>query len=118
MFFFLQPSHCVTITTPHDQIDAADRAEKAARIKQLVGELQSNLCNVTVMSDPELDSLTNMDPNSLVDITGKDFMDQIKDSGRLGGEAKMWTWLTSPLLYNYYTSLSQFVFIYFFLIII
>ncbi|XP_037827387.1 TNF receptor-associated factor family protein DDB_G0272348, partial [Lucilia sericata] len=76
------PSHYVTITTPHDQTDAADKAEKTARIKQLVGQLQNNLCNVSVMSDPDLDSLSNMDPNSLVDITGKDFMEQLKDSGR------------------------------------
>lgn len=103
----LQPSHYVTITTPHDQTDAADKAEKTARIKQLVGQLQNNLCNVSVMSDPDLDSLSNMDPNSLVDITGKDFMEQLKDSGRLGGEAQMWTWLTSPVLYNYHTSMSQ-----------
>ncbi|XP_046811808.1 DNA fragmentation factor subunit alpha-like [Lucilia cuprina] len=75
------PSHYVTITTPHDQTDAADKAEKTARIKQLVGQLQNNLCNVSVMSDPDLDSLSNMDPNSLVDITGKDFMEQLKDSG-------------------------------------
>ena len=102
----LQPSHYVTITTPHDQTDAADKAEKTARIKQLVGQLQNNLCNVSVMSDPDLDSLSNMDPNSLVDITGKDFMEQLKDSGRLGGEAQMWMWLSSPVLYNSHTSMS------------
>ncbi|KNC27764.1 hypothetical protein FF38_06956, partial [Lucilia cuprina] len=79
---WIDPSHYVTITTPHDQTDAADKAEKTARIKQLVGQLQNNLCNVSVMSDPDLDSLSNMDPNSLVDITGKDFMEQLKDSGR------------------------------------
>lgn len=96
-FFLLQPSHYVAVTNPNDQTDATmtDVAAKTARIKQLVGQLQNNLCNVSVMSDPDLDSLSNMDPNSLVDITGKDFMEQLKDSGRLGGEAQMW-WLYPP----------------------
>ncbi|XP_053967401.1 DNA fragmentation factor subunit alpha [Anastrepha ludens] len=62
--------------------DTTDAAAETARIKQLVGQLQNNLCNVSVLSDPDLDSLSNMDPNSLVDITGKDFMEQLKDSGR------------------------------------
>ena len=37
------------------------------------------------MNDQDLESLSNMDPNCLVDITGKEFMEQLKDSGRLGG---------------------------------
>lgn len=65
-------------------MDATDAASKTAQIQQLVGQLQNNLCNVSVMGVPDLDSLSNMDPNSLVDITGKDFTDQLKDSGRLG----------------------------------
>ncbi|KAL9914701.1 DNA fragmentation factor subunit alpha-like [Glossina fuscipes fuscipes] len=81
---WIDPSHYVEVTNPNDQTDATmtDVAAKTARIKQLVGQLQNNLCNVSVMSDPDLDSLSNMDPNSLVDITGKDFMEQLKDSGR------------------------------------
>uniref|UniRef100_A0A1B0G737 CIDE-N domain-containing protein n=1 Tax=Glossina morsitans morsitans TaxID=37546 RepID=A0A1B0G737_GLOMM len=81
---WIDPSHYVAVTNPNDQTDATmtDVAAKTARIKQLVGQLQNNLCNVSVMSDPDLDSLSNMDPNSLVDITGKDFMEQLKDSGR------------------------------------
>ncbi|XP_012158979.2 LOW QUALITY PROTEIN: DNA fragmentation factor subunit alpha-like, partial [Ceratitis capitata] len=62
--------------------DTTDAAAETARIKQLVGQLQNNLCNVSVLSDPDLDSLSNMDPNSLVDITGKVFLEQLKDSGR------------------------------------
>lgn len=78
--------------------DTTDAVAETARIKQLVGQLQNNLCNVSVLSDPDLDSLSNMDPNSLVDITGKDFMEQLKDSGRLGGEAQMW-WLSPPTIF-------------------
>ncbi|XP_022230718.2 DNA fragmentation factor subunit alpha [Drosophila obscura] len=103
---WIDPTHYVTITTPHgsetvtgngdsspgggvlggscdggDTTDA-NNSESAARIRQLVGQLQNNLCNVSVMNDADLDSLSNMDPNSLVDITGKEFMEQLKDAGR------------------------------------
>ncbi|XP_001958973.3 DNA fragmentation factor subunit alpha [Drosophila ananassae] len=98
---WIDPTHYVTITTPHgtdgptgngdssgggggggagDTTDASN--SETARIRQLVGQLQHNLCNVSVMNDADLDSLSNMDPNSLVDITGKEFMEQLKDAGR------------------------------------
>ncbi|XP_033153939.1 DNA fragmentation factor subunit alpha [Drosophila mauritiana] len=94
---WIDPTHYVTITTPHgneagtgngdlngggegDTTDANN--SESARIRQLVGQLQNNLCNVSVMNDADLDSLSNMDPNSLVDITGKEFMEQLKDAGR------------------------------------
>ncbi|KAH8362342.1 hypothetical protein KR200_000324, partial [Drosophila serrata] len=101
---WIDPTHYVTITTPHgtdvgtgngdpagggggkgaggegDITDASN--SESARIRQLVGQLQNNLCNVSVMNDADLDSLSNMDPNSLVDITGKEFMEQLKDAGR------------------------------------
>ncbi|XP_011198393.1 DNA fragmentation factor subunit alpha [Bactrocera dorsalis] len=96
---WIDPTNYVTITSHHrgsnsgivggglgvgsEQLgDTTDAVAETARIKQLVGQLQNNLCNVSVLSDPDLDSLSNMDPNSLVDITGKDFMEQLKDSGR------------------------------------
>ncbi|XP_030380058.1 DNA fragmentation factor subunit alpha [Scaptodrosophila lebanonensis] len=92
---WIDPTHYVTITTQRatangtgacngenggDTIDA--NHSESARIQQLVGQLQNNLCNVSVMNDADLDSLSNMDPNSLVDITGKEFMEQLKDAGR------------------------------------
>ncbi|XP_034478835.1 DNA fragmentation factor subunit alpha [Drosophila innubila] len=91
---WIDPTHYVTITTPNgtangsisgnpengDTTDA--NSSESARIRQLVGQLQNNLCNVSVMNDADLDSLSNMDPNSLVDITGKEFMEQLKDAGR------------------------------------
>lgn len=48
--------------------------------------MKTNLCNVSVLSEPDLELLSNMDPNSVADITGKDFIEQLKEaSGRLGG---------------------------------
>ncbi|KAH8420965.1 hypothetical protein KR222_000156, partial [Zaprionus bogoriensis] len=93
---WIDPTHYVTITTPNatangggvvpgnpDNGDTTDASNsETARIRQLVGQLQNNLCNVSVMNDADLDSLSNMDPNSLVDITGKEFMEQLKDAGR------------------------------------
>lgn len=66
-----------------DSIDSCD-VEKI-HLKKLVGQLKNNLCNVSVLSEPDLELLSNMDPNSLADITGKDFIEQLKEaSGRLG----------------------------------
>ncbi|XP_034477186.1 uncharacterized protein LOC117783751 [Drosophila innubila] len=42
----------------------------AQRLRKLVGKLQQNLLN-----DADLDKLSNMDPNSLADITGRELKD-------------------------------------------
>ncbi|TDG51108.1 hypothetical protein AWZ03_002471 [Drosophila navojoa] len=42
----------------------------AQRLRKLVGKLQQNLIN-----DADLDKLSNMDPNSLADITGRELKD-------------------------------------------
>lgn len=86
----LQPTHYVTITA-HRNSDTTDSAAANAQrvnLKKIVNELRSNLHNVSVLSEPDLDMITNMDPNSFTDIVGKEFIiDQLKDvSGRLGGE--------------------------------
>lgn len=48
--------------------------------------MKSNICNVSVLSEPDLELLSNMDPNHVADVTGKDFIEQLKEaSGRLGG---------------------------------
>lgn len=76
-------SSSATSGNPDNAGDTTDaNNSETARIRQLVGQLQNNLCNVSVMNDADLDSLSNMDPNSLVDITGKEFMEQLKDAGR------------------------------------
>lgn len=49
--------------------------------------MKSNICNVSVLSEPDLELLSNMDPNHVADVTGKDFIEQLKEaSGRLGGD--------------------------------
>lgn len=49
--------------------------------------MKTNLCNVSVLNEPDLELLSNMDPNSVADITGRDFIEQLKEaSGRLGGQ--------------------------------
>lgn len=84
---WMDATHYVTISSRRNTSDATDATDaESAQLKKLVGQLQNNLCNVSVVSGPDLDSLSNMDPNSLVDITGKDFVESIKDSsGRFGG---------------------------------
>lgn len=86
-YLTFQPTHYVTITTRRDSADSTDCADvERVHLKKLVGQLKNNLCSVSVLSEPDLELLSNMDPNSLADITGKDFIEQLKEaSGRLGG---------------------------------
>ncbi|XP_055703149.1 DNA fragmentation factor subunit alpha [Phlebotomus papatasi] len=82
---WMDPTHYVTITTRRDSADSTDCADvERVHLKKLVGQLKNNLCSVSVLSEPDLELLSNMDPNSLADITGKDFIEQLKEaSGRL-----------------------------------
>lgn len=88
LFFFcsLQPTHYLTISSHGsneiDSIDSAGNGEKV-HLKKLVGQMKSNLCNISILSEPDLELLSNMDPNEVADITGRDFVEQLKEtSGR------------------------------------
>lgn len=85
---FYQPTHYVTITTRRNSTDTTDSPDvERVHLKKLVGQLKNNLYNVSVLSEPDLEMITNMDPNSVADITGKDFIEQLKEvSGRLAGD--------------------------------
>lgn len=87
-FNFTQPTHYVTITTRRNSTDTTDSPDvERVHLKKLVGQLKNNLYNVSVLSEPDLEMITNMDPNSVADITGKDFIEQLKEvSGRLAGD--------------------------------
>lgn len=76
----------MTITTARNSDDTTDSADvERVHLKKIVGQLKNNLYNVAVLSEPDLEMITNMDPNSVADITGKDFIEQLKEvSGRLG----------------------------------
>jgi DNA fragmentation factor, 45 kD, alpha subunit len=82
-FSFQQPTHYLTISSHNDdQIDASGDGEKV-QLKKLVGQMKTNLCNISILSEPDLELLSNMDPNSVADITGREFVDQLKEtSGR------------------------------------
>lgn len=78
-------------------------------LKKIVGQLRNNICNVSVLSDPDLEMLSNMDPTNMADITGIDFIEQLKEvSGRLGGETGYF--LGSLLKYIFDVSMSLFHF--------
>lgn len=80
---FTQPTHYLTITSHNsdDTIDSGD-VEKV-QLKKLVGKMKTNLCNISILSEPDLELLANMDSDSVADITGRDFVEQLKEtSGR------------------------------------
>lgn len=85
MIFFRpsQPTHYLTITSHNsdDTIDSGD-VEKV-HLKKLVGKMKTNLCNISILSEPDLELLSNMDPNNVADITGLEFVETLKEtSGR------------------------------------
>lgn len=84
----IQPTRYVTITTRRNSDDTTDGGDaERVNLKKIISQLKNNLHNLSVLSEPDLEMLTNMDPNSVVDITGKDFIDQLKEvSGRLAVE--------------------------------
>jgi len=80
---WFDPTHYLTITS-HDSDDTDSGDVEKIQLKKLVGKMKTNLCNISILSEPDLELLTNMDPNSVADITGRDFVEQLKDvSGRI-----------------------------------
>lgn len=68
------------------QMDQVDDAKGGAELAGLVGKLTQNLCHVSLLGGADLELLSDMDPESLVDITFPDkmFLEQIKEaSGRI-----------------------------------
>lgn len=80
---WIDPTHYVTITT-HKESSSGDTTDspevERIHLKKLVAQMKSNLCNVSVLSEPDLELLSNMDPNSVADITGRDFIEQLKEA--------------------------------------
>lgn len=66
-------------------MDQVDDSKGGAELAGLVGKLKHNLCHVSLLGGEELELLSDMDPESLVDITFPDkiFLEQLKEaSGR------------------------------------
>lgn len=68
-----------------DQVDDAvkgDGGGGGAQLAGLVGKLKNNLCHVSLLNGPELELLSDMDPESLVDITFPDkiFLEHLKEA--------------------------------------
>ncbi|XP_071051004.1 DNA fragmentation factor subunit alpha-like [Onthophagus taurus] len=78
---------------PHCRIstDQLDDGKSGPELAGLVGKLKSNLCHVSLLGGPELELLSDMDPDSIVDITFPDkiFLEQLKEaSGRYLSEKR------------------------------
>ena len=72
-----------------DQLD--DGKGTGPELAGLVGKLKHNLCHVSLLGGAELELLSDMDPDSLVDITFPDkiFLEQLKEaSGRYLSEKR------------------------------
>lgn len=66
-------------------MDQIDDAKGGMELAGLVGKLKHNLCHVSLLGGAELELLSDMDPDSIADITYPDriFLEQLKEaSGR------------------------------------
>lgn len=82
-FLFEQPTQYLTITT-HNDDDAVENGDvEKIHLKKLISLLKTNLCNVSILSDPDLQLLSTLDANSVADVITKDYVEQLKEaSGR------------------------------------
>lgn len=72
-------------------VDQVDDGKGGPELAGLVGKLKHNLCHVSLLGGAELELLSDMDPDSLVDITFPDkiFLEQLKEaSGRYLSEKR------------------------------
>ncbi|XP_074030397.1 lipid transferase CIDEB [Leptinotarsa decemlineata] len=94
-FGTLDPNTCLMVLTegqnwfpksPPLRLNIDDVDNKGERdLVNLVGKLKHNMCHVSLLGGADLELLSDMDPESLVDITFPDriFLDQLKEvSGR------------------------------------
>lgn len=72
-------------------MDQLDDAKGGMELAGLVGKLKHNLCHVSLLGGAELELLSDMDPDSIADITYPDrvFLEQLKEaSGRFLSEKR------------------------------
>lgn len=72
-------------------MDTIDDAKGGIELAGLVGKLKHNLCHVSLLGGAELELLSDMDPESIADITFPDriFLEQLKEaSGRYLSEKR------------------------------
>lgn len=72
-------------------MDEIDDAKGGIELAGLVGKLKHNLCHVSLLGGAELELLSDMDPESIADITFPDriFLEQLKEaSGRFLSEKR------------------------------
>lgn len=75
----------------HFKVDQTDGGKVEPELANLVGKLKHNLCHVSLLRGPDLELLSDMDPDSLDDMTFLDkiFLEQLKEaSGRYLSEKR------------------------------
>lgn len=78
IIFLSQPTQYLTITTHNADDSIEDNDVEKIHLKKLLSLLKTNLCNVSVLSEADLELLSNLDPNSVSDVITKDYVKQLK----------------------------------------
>ncbi|CRK89214.1 CLUMA_CG002973, isoform A [Clunio marinus] len=87
---WVDPTQYLTITTHNSDDEGIESGDvEKVHLKKLISLLKTNLCNVSILSEPDLELLSNLDPNSVADVITKDYVEQLKEaSGRVLDEKR------------------------------
>lgn len=74
-----QPTQFITITTHNENDHALCDVEKI-HLKKLIGLLNNNKCNMSILSEPDLELLSNLEPSTVADVINKEFVEHLKQA--------------------------------------
>lgn len=74
-----QPTQYLTITT-HNGEEINNNDVEKIHLKKLISLLSNNKCNMSILSEPDLELLSNLQPDSFADVIGKDFIEHLKEA--------------------------------------
>ncbi|KAL7019900.1 hypothetical protein ACKWTF_011294 [Chironomus riparius] len=76
---WIDPTQYLTITT-HNGEEINNNDVEKIHLKKLISLLSNNKCNMSILSEPDLELLSNLQPDSFADVIGKDFIEHLKEA--------------------------------------
>lgn len=75
----LQPTQFITITT-HNENDHTHCDVEKIHLKKLISLLNNNKCNMSILSEADLELLSNLEPSTVADVINKEFVEHLKQA--------------------------------------
>ena len=81
LIFYRQSTQFITITTHNERDHALCDVEKI-HLKKLIGLLNNNKMNMSILSEHDLELLSNLEPSTVADVINKEFVEHLKQASR------------------------------------